>query len=834
MKTLFCCLIPPRFFHCFVWLLLCHVLSAAVGVNFSITDQWSTGYNGNITIANRTNSAIQGWTLEFDFGGTITNLWNGTISSHVGNHYVVTNAVYNGTILPNGAVDIGFTANPALANQKPSQYVLNGSAISEGAPPLSMITSVLADGMTGVNYQQTMTAAGGTPPYVWSIVAGSAPAALALSTSGEWSGIAQTVATSSITIRLTDQSQPAQTVDRLFTLSIKIPPVISISDVSQILSSSGVAPGFFSTNGNQIIDAAGKPVRITGINWFGFETSNRVFHGLWTRGYKAALDQIRALGFNTLRIPFSNAMLRSGASTSSINYAVNPDLLGLSPLECLDCVIAYCGEIGLRVILDRHSAQADGYLNEDLWYIPGDAYYTEQRWMNDWVMLATRYLGNPAVIGADLFNEPKRSATWGNQSPATDWNKAAERCANAIHAVNPHWLMIVEGVEQAVGKFYWWGGNLSAVASHPVVLNTPNKLVYSIHDYPASVAAQPWFSAVDYPQNLGAVWDQYWGYLYRTNVAPILVGEFGSKLLSQSDQLWLDKLTDYMDGDFDLNGVNDLTAHKMGISWTYWCFNPNSGDTGGILNNDWMTVDEAKMSAIRASLAPQFDGSVILPRVTFTVTLSSPAGVSVSVPWITSEGTALPGVHFSSSSGTLVFSPGEVSKSISVPLLSASLDDVLRTFRVNLGMPENGVIGRAAGVAAIAPETPWCRWLTAQFTPSQLDGGSPQENLDPDSDGLKNLIEYAIGTNPRQSNGVGITLTRQTGGWELLFQRNRDAVDVSILVESSDDPRGAWQAMPNQSVTVIEENASTQRLKMSIPMTPSAHARFYRLRTIKD
>ena len=57
--------------------------------------------------------------------------------------------------------------------------------------------------------------------------------------------------------------------------------------------------------------------------------------------------------------------------------------------------------------------------------------------------MAKRYAGDATVIGADLFNEPKRTATWGEEKPATDWNKAVERCANAIHAVNPDWLIIV-------------------------------------------------------------------------------------------------------------------------------------------------------------------------------------------------------------------------------------------------------------------------------------------------------------------------------------------------------------------------------------------------------
>ena len=36
------------------------------------------------------------------------------------------------------------------------------------------------------------------------------------------------------------------------------------------------------------------------------------------------------------------------------------------------------------------------------------------------------------------------------------------------------------------------------------------------------------------------------------------------------------------------------------ISYTYWCWNPDSSDTGGILESDWTTVDQAKMDILRA------------------------------------------------------------------------------------------------------------------------------------------------------------------------------------------------------------------------------------------
>jgi hypothetical protein len=41
-----------------------------------------------------------------------------------------------------------------------------------------------------------------------------------------------------------------------------------------------------------------------------------------------------------------------------------------------------------------------------------------------------------------------------------------------------------------------------------------------------------------------------------------------------------------------------------GISWTFWSWNPNSGDTGGILNDDWTTVNQTKHNLLVPMLFP--------------------------------------------------------------------------------------------------------------------------------------------------------------------------------------------------------------------------------------
>jgi len=194
------------------------------------------------------------------------------------------------------------------------------------------------------------------------------------------------------------------------------------------------------------------------------------------------------------------------------------------------------------------------------------------------------------VIGCDLHNEPHGPATWGDGSMTTDWRLAAERAGNAILSVNPDLLIIVEGVEVAGGKSYWWGGNLRNAGAYPVRLKVANRLVYSPHDYPKTVWNQSWFSDPSYPANLAPLWDETWGYLAKNNIAPVLLGEFGTNNVDPSDKTWFVTIANYLK-------TNNL-------SFTFWSLNPNSGDTGGLLNTDWQTVNQGKQDVLAPLQAP--------------------------------------------------------------------------------------------------------------------------------------------------------------------------------------------------------------------------------------
>jgi endoglucanase len=353
--------------------------------------------------------------------------------------------------------------------------------------------------------------------------------------------------------------------------------------------------GYWHTSGRQILDAAGQPVRIAGVNWFGFETANHVVHGLWARDYKSMIDQMKSLGYNTIRMPYSDDILKPGTMPDSINTdGKNTDLRGLTSLQVLDRIVAYAGQSGLKIVLDRHRPDAAG--QSALWYT---ASVPESTWITNLKALATRYRGNSTVVGIDLHNEPHDPACWGCGDTSRDWRLAAQRAGNAVLSVNPELLIMVEGVQSYNGTNGWWGGNLMGVAQHPVQLDVPNRLVYSAHDYATSVAQQSWFSDPSFPANMPGIWDKYWGYIFKQNIAPVWLGEFGTTLQPSVDQKWLAELVKYLRST-SANGADSF-------HWTFWSWNPNSGDTGGILKDDWQTVDTVKDGYLASVKAPGFD-----------------------------------------------------------------------------------------------------------------------------------------------------------------------------------------------------------------------------------
>jgi Glycosyl hydrolase family 12/Cellulose binding domain len=94
---------------------------------------WQNGFTANVTVANGGSSAINGWTLNWAFGGNqqITSAWNATVTQN-GTAVTAKNVGHNGTIPANGSQSFGFQGTYSGTNGTPSAFTLNGTTCTTG------------------------------------------------------------------------------------------------------------------------------------------------------------------------------------------------------------------------------------------------------------------------------------------------------------------------------------------------------------------------------------------------------------------------------------------------------------------------------------------------------------------------------------------------------------------------------------------------------------------------------------------------------------------------------------------------------------------------------
>ncbi len=95
------------------------VQEEAYSVEYILDNDWGTGFTARMLLTNHTETVLEDWTLEFDFDREITNIWNGVIEVHEGNHYVIKNAGYNANVVSGSAISFGFNGEGGTAEDVP-------------------------------------------------------------------------------------------------------------------------------------------------------------------------------------------------------------------------------------------------------------------------------------------------------------------------------------------------------------------------------------------------------------------------------------------------------------------------------------------------------------------------------------------------------------------------------------------------------------------------------------------------------------------------------------------------------------------------------------------
>jgi aryl-phospho-beta-D-glucosidase BglC (GH1 family) len=344
--------------------------------------------------------------------------------------------------------------------------------------------------------------------------------------------------------------------------------------------------------------------------------------------------RMQLLGFNTIRLPFSFSQFESAApkdpkyggcnpaDPGTVAASVTPPGVSPPPASSLPKPKAPLKNREANTC-NEYLPPAVGLRNRFFWamrYIAANGFYViiddhlaydtlaldnEDKWVASWKALAADIGRDPVLRGKvmlDILNEPdSRGIKWSSGHPrGGGMARLYERAMDAIHAASPASLMLIEGTGQLGTVAMNWGDGF---ATQPAVVKAGG--VDDARPFFASLARKPYLSNVVisphyYPPTISTHREpevttgkglqkrimNSWGYLttqgFNGHKFPVVIGETGSRFTDPADAAMM--------ADF----AGELRRLKAGV--VYWCWNANSGDTGGIVKDDWIGVNWEKVA----------------------------------------------------------------------------------------------------------------------------------------------------------------------------------------------------------------------------------------------
>eukprot|EP00879_Flechtneria_rotunda_P005895 GHRR01006201.1.p1 GENE.GHRR01006201.1~~GHRR01006201.1.p1 ORF type:complete len:485 (+),score=144.84 GHRR01006201.1:175-1629(+) len=422
----------------------------------------------------------------------------------------------------------------------------------------------------------------------------------------------------------------------------------------------GTPPPPLKMVGNRLVNALNnKHVSIRGINWFGFNVGMGFVDGLWAGGTAAATDfalityQLRLLGYNAVRLPFTwkdllmtPKSLDKDCSAVSVDWLkkrlISPHLLNKYSSKAMPGNVApmrnlkagYCNTYIPRTSgFERLLYTAQSFISQGMYVvldyqpmgIEQHAYKINtfvESWAKLWqqVSCLPNFQSDMANrIFVDVMNEPdSMGIKWEADGSRPGAQQLYLGVADALWQLTPGKVMFMfEGTGQNMLGLNWGNG---FVTDYNVIrsrgLSDPNpffstlvrkpyasKVVFTPHVYPPSITKATFLGT--------ELWEQQriaFGYLQtkgycpagmdRCTKFPIVVSETGSAFETASDKQWLQDFADFLNAEGGAKAYNNVPVN----GWLWWAYNENSGDTGGIVINEWQDLHWEKINWMIARL----------------------------------------------------------------------------------------------------------------------------------------------------------------------------------------------------------------------------------------
>jgi len=215
----------------------------------------------------------------------------------------------------------------------------------------------------------------------------------------------------------------------------------------------------------------------------------------------------------------------------------------------------------------------------------------------------------------------------------------------------------------------------------------------------------------------------------------------------------------------------------------------------------------------------------------FTVTRADAATTAALTVNVTVSGTATPGSDYTAIPATVTIPAGASSATVSVVPVTDALAEGPETVILTAANGTGYYVSSASNGTVTIQDLPADNWRFAKFGAAANTPATAGDNADPDRDGMTNLMEFALNSNPQSADSALFpTVTKAGGTLSLTYQKNLAATDVTYAVLQSDDVTGWTPATVTEQI--LSDDGTTRVIKASIT-TGSAAKKFLRLKVTR-
>ena len=195
-----------------------------------------------------------------------------------------------------------------------------------------------------------------------------------------------------------------------------------------------------------------------------------------------------------------------------------------------------------------------------------------------------------------------------------------------------------------------------------------------------------------------------------------------------------------VNGDLINEGDENLVVNLSGATNAILADNQGQGTITDDDNQPTISINDAAVS----------EGNSGTSTLSFTVTLSNPSSVAITVQYATANGTATSGSDYTAASGTLTIAAGQTSGTVAVTVNGDVLNEADETFTLTLSGPTNATLADAQGTGTIANDD---TGLTISISDASVSEGNS---------GTKSMT-FTVSLSAASGRAVNVTYTTANG-----------------------------------------------------------------------